>query len=490
MFSNFLRPLTAKLSPTTIETDDGGQVFLTADSNGNLNVTIAGGFTLPTINTASKINSVVEYKCSTAFAGASLNDIILGINVFDGITRALDNAEPIWYNATTKLLISGTVNTANLTLATSGGGGGGGDATAANQVTQSGLLTDIRSNTTGKATEATLASIDTKIPAAPATAGNQTSGNTTLSNILTQLADPATQTTLAAVLAKLSNDPATQTTLAAVLTKLANIGGTVALDTPTINALVASEQTNYALETGGNLATLTAKDFATQTTLASVLAKISSDPATNTTLTQVVNALPSVRGVQLANNSTSVTLASDDVMSGNIGAKADSSATTDGGTFSLIALIKRVNARLTSLISLFPTALTAGGNLKVAVNEALPAGTNIIGQVEIDQTTPFVTNNVTINGTVTRTNRSGTITTGGTAQTLMSANASRKGWIIQNVSSGDLWFNEIGGTAIADQPSFKLAAGAAYESVLGATVTTAISIIGATTGQAFVAREW
>jgi hypothetical protein len=90
----------------------------------------------------------------------------------------------------------------------------------------------------------------------------------------------------------------------------------------------------------------------------------------------------------------------------------------------------------------------------------------------------------------TLTDRSGTITTGGTAQTLMAANASRKGWAIQNVSSGDLWVNELGSTALLSQPSIKIASGNLYESPLGGSSTAAISIIGATTAQAFTAREW
>jgi hypothetical protein len=40
--------------------------------------------------------------------------------------------------------------------------------------------------------------------------------------------------------------------------------------------------------------------------------------------------------------------------------------------------------------------------------------------------------------TATSTSRSGTIATGGTAQSLMVANAARKGWFIQNNSTGDV----------------------------------------------------
>lgn len=86
-------------------------------------------------------------------------------------------------------------------------------------------------------------------------------------------------------------------------------------------------------------------------------------------------------------------------------------------------------------------------------------------------------------------NQSGTITLGGTAQVLMAANSERSGFWIQNVSAGDLWINEIG-TAAATQPSMKIAAGGLYESPMTGCPKTAISIFGATTAQAFSAREF
>lgn len=95
-----------------------------------------------------------------------------------------------------------------------------------------------------------------------------------------------------------------------------------------------------------------------------------------------------------------------------------------------------------------------------------------------------------IEGNITKTDRSGTIATGGTAQQLMASNANRRGWQLQNNSTGVLWFNEIGGTAVANQPSFSLYPGELYESPTGSASPAAISILGATTGQAFTAREW
>lgn len=92
--------------------------------------------------------------------------------------------------------------------------------------------------------------------------------------------------------------------------------------------------------------------------------------------------------------------------------------------------------------------------------------------------------------TATITSRSGTITLGGTAQSFMTANAARKGWFIQNNSTGDLWVNRFGGTASADQPSIRIRAGRLYETPAGGSGGNAISIFGATTGQAFTAGEW
>jgi hypothetical protein len=89
----------------------------------------------------------------------------------------------------------------------------------------------------------------------------------------------------------------------------------------------------------------------------------------------------------------------------------------------------------------------------------------------------------------THTDRSGTITSGGVAQAVMAANTQRQGCTIQNQSTGDLWVNGLG-TAAAAQPSVRVPAGAEYQCNPTGVQTTAISIFGATTGQAFMAREW
>jgi hypothetical protein len=71
----------------------------------------------------------------------------------------------------------------------------------------------------------------------------------------------------------------------------------------------------------------------------------------------------------------------------------------------------------------------------------------------------------------------------------MAANSQRRGCFIQNQSTGDLWFNSLT-TAAAVQPSLWLPAGAFYACPPSGIPTGALSIFGATTGQAFAAREW
>lgn len=83
--------------------------------------------------------------------------------------------------------------------------------------------------------------------------------------------------------------------------------------------------------------------------------------------------------------------------------------------------------------------------------------------------------------------RSGTITLGGTAQVLMPAAPSRRGCIVQNLSVADLWISDQGAAALV-QPSIKVPAGAQFACV--GPPSAALSIIGATTAQAFAAREW
>lgn len=111
------------------------------------------------------------------------------------------------------------------------------------------------------------------------------------------------------------------------------------------------------------------------------------------------------------------------------------------------------------------------------------------GQGDGSAASPLVPAFAPVGRRVTLTDRSGTITTGGTAQVLMAANAARTGFWVQNNSSSDLWINSLG-TAAAGGSSLRLRPGDLYETPAFAVPATAISIYGATTGQVFAAREF
>lgn len=112
------------------------------------------------------------------------------------------------------------------------------------------------------------------------------------------------------------------------------------------------------------------------------------------------------------------------------------------------------------------------------------------GDTPIGVSNPLPVSISTFSSTSSKVDKSGSIASGGVSQLLIAANSTRKGWQLQNNSTQDLWFNELGGSATIAQPSFKLSPGGAYESPVGASSTAAISIIGPTTGQSFTAREW
>lgn len=112
----------------------------------------------------------------------------------------------------------------------------------------------------------------------------------------------------------------------------------------------------------------------------------------------------------------------------------------------------------------------------------LPDGTFAFATADIDPATGVARSAALAPGV----NRSGAITTGGTAQPLAPANTARQSLSGQNISAGDLWINEVGGTAAVDTAgSYRIVAGAAFN----IRTNQAISIIGATTGQKFTATE-
>jgi len=108
----------------------------------------------------------------------------------------------------------------------------------------------------------------------------------------------------------------------------------------------------------------------------------------------------------------------------------------------------------------------------------LPAGTNAIGSVTTLPTAGAVTN------------RSGSITTGGTAQQAAASNASRKYLMIQNktTASESFWFST-DATAVADSPSVEVPPGMTFLFEGTFVPSGAVSVIAATTGTKFTAKE-
>lgn len=85
--------------------------------------------------------------------------------------------------------------------------------------------------------------------------------------------------------------------------------------------------------------------------------------------------------------------------------------------------------------------------------------------------------------------RSGFIASGGTAQVLAPHNANREYLLIQNLhASANLWVN-FGATAVADQPSIQIAAGAVLTFEDSFVPIEKVSILGGTTNQKFTAKE-
>lgn len=114
----------------------------------------------------------------------------------------------------------------------------------------------------------------------------------------------------------------------------------------------------------------------------------------------------------------------------------------------------------------------AGAFVPVAAATPLPMGGTVV---------------VTPQGPATYADGSGTITAGGTSQVVFAANASRRYLLIQNNSDQDMWVN-FGIAAVVSQPSVKVAANGGFFEPL-VVPASSVTIIGATTGKAFTAKQ-
>jgi hypothetical protein len=111
----------------------------------------------------------------------------------------------------------------------------------------------------------------------------------------------------------------------------------------------------------------------------------------------------------------------------DLGAPADSAATTDTGTFSLIALVKRGLENWTTLLGRVPTDLT------VTSTRLLVDGSGAVQPTSVPARAPTTTS----------------VASSASSETILAANANRKGLSISNISSSKLYlsFNDTASVA-------------------------------------------
>lgn len=132
-----------------------------------------------------------------------------------------------------------------------------------------------------------------------------------------------------------------------------------------------------------------------------------------------------------------------------IGAQADASATSDAGTFSLIALVKRGLGSLTSIAQALAVQLGSG---------VVTASTQ---RVTLATDGPEVLNSTAIKNSVAAAATASTIAAAFTSTTsaqALAANANRKGGVIRNDGSAVLYVLFGTGSASAANSTYKLGA--------------------------------
>ena len=124
--------------------------------------------------------------------------------------------------------------------------------------------------------------------------------------------------------------------------------------------------------------------------------------------------------------------------------------------------------------------------LQSATPATAPSGTVIDTAQQADGSHRQIVQAAGMRGTFT--DGSGTITTGGASQQIFAANTARSYLLVQNLSAEAL-FVGFGVAAAAGQPSVKLVASGAVVFEFGFVPTSTVTIIGATTGSAFTAKQ-
>ena len=182
------------------------------------------------------------------------------------------------------------------------------------------------------------------------------------------------------------------------------------------------------------------------------------------------------------------------------GAKADAAATDSTSSWSLVSIGKGIWAQITSFWNDFKTIFASPGSDatkavavqgvtggKAVSTSSAQSGTWTMQPGNTPNTTPWLFSISPV--TVTTTDKSGTITTGGTAQTPIALNASRKQWCIQNdPAATEVLYVRVNGTA-APGVGAALSPGDQVCSSGNMIDTAAVSVFAATTGHVFEGWE-
>jgi hypothetical protein len=369
-------------------------------------------------------------------------------------------------------------NTAGIT---SSGGGGAGDASSSNQVTGNNFLQsiDIKTATAAKQDLAKIA-LDLLHAdlIAPIPTGNNAIGQVT-ANAGTNLNTSALNLEATQLLIKGKTD---------------NID--VALSTrlkpsDTLAAVTTLGTITNALPVGNN-----------------IIGKFTTDQTTHGVTDLVASDITKIKGVAISTNSgindvatQRYTLATDDFLNQNIGAKTDIEATTNIGTFSLISLTKRLlntvlafgqktmlNSISTTISSdqsdIYPNRTITNAGFQI-ITDGTNSATVKASLGQTSRTDKSLVVSLKANQT---TNVHTASTVGLTSQVAISANLERKGFELQNNSTADIIIG-IGITPTLTS-GFVLTAKSMYSTPAMMSSTAVVNIIGTTIGQQYTYIEY
>ena len=144
-------------------------------------------------------------------------------------------------------------------------------------------------------------------------------------------------------------------------------------------------------------------------------------------------------------------------------------------------MVKDANTTIQSLA----TEVDGNGNL---VPVHAPAATDAQGVASpVGPQNPLPVINTAGNAAV---DGSGTVATGGSAQTLFGGAVPANGFLVQNNSSAALWVSDVAAAANGGASIQIAANGGVFATPSGYKPAGPVSLWGGTTGQAFAARRW